>query len=287
MEKIIMKINTIIELEELLATEEYKFEMPKKNYIKAFEQCNTWTNPEAFKIWDIMISEKGYPPTLAEYTERMFKATKDFWYADGKDGRMSTALYSNGGMQYTYLEWNEGIEVAVRNRLARMYRSFIAEYSAQILIAEQFPESIIMASNEIDLVVGVDLAVMNKTYDTSFLVHVTKSNRWTEKNIKRKSIKKTWLKDKNGKRHWYQRSWNASHTIFAYTEYDSEHTKVVNGHMVFRDEYIYERVMEAMANGNQTYKSNEMMTFHNWLKRNNLKEYGIKDMIIFKHGKIM
>lgn len=282
-----MKIKTIIELRQLLNGWDYDFEMPDYKYIREFEKCNRWTHPDTLTLWDDILQETGYPPAPKDYLEQAFELTREFWHWDSDAGRISSKSYSGGQMQITYIAWTDDIEIAIKNRLARMYRSFMAEYSAQVILVDLFPDSVIMASSELDLVVGVDLAVLNKKHDSSFLVHVTKQTEWTESNIRNKAMKKMWLKDVGGRKHYYQREWNASHVVFGYTEEESDSTENINGHLIFRPDYVNDTALEAMAYGEQTYNDNEMVDFNNWLKKNHIKEHGARDMIVFKFGKFM
>lgn len=280
-------MNTIKDFEELISKPEYRFKMPENVYKRKFELCNHWTDPKIFDLWDNLTEKNGRIPTPEEYIEEGFEITRKHWFKRSVVGAYNTIIYTKGKKEAITLYWTEDKQKAIRWRLGKMYASFIAEESALISVAEVFPDSLVLTSKELDIVAGIDVAVVDRNRNKSIYIHVAKDNQWTEANIKTKAGKRMWLRDKNGRKQYHQRQWNSAHTVFGYTDYESNSTKNINGHLVFRKEYIEQQGLNAMNNSSQTFLNNELVSFDNWLREKYIDEEGVCSMITYKFGELV
>lgn len=219
MQKQLLSIN---ELEELLSREEYRFESPERCYVKKFEETNKWTDNKVLELFDTIIEETGLPPTPSEYMERAFQLTRDYWFLDSTKGRISNSKYRNGVWQIEYLHWSEDMVKAIKWRLGRMYQSLMAEYSAVCIVHTLKPKAWLLSSSQLDLALGVDLVVMDKSDNKTVYVHVTKNTGWSFEALRDKGTKTVWLKNINNKKVYWQRRFTDSHVVFVYDVEDTE-----------------------------------------------------------------
>lgn len=277
------RIMTIDGLKELLSTSEYKYEAPERHYIKEFERLNNWTSKDVLSLWDKHIEEVGVPPTPEYYIEEGVRLTKEHWFKDSEKGRLGVYRWDSywSSWSVTYIPWRDEFEKAIRWRLSRMYESFMAEYSALAIIGKYYPFSFVYASNDMDLIMGVDIAVVEN--DKVIYLHVTKNSQWAEQSLAEKAEKSTYAKSITGKKIWWKRRWTDSHAPLFYDLFDSETTKSVNGHHIFREEYIQEVIDSKLFENNiDNYKSgpSELADFHDFLTANRIHELGVESMVV-------
>lgn len=279
MERKIMKRDAFIEL---LNTEEYRYEAPEKHYVREFEQLNRWTSDEALNLWDEHVERVGVPPTAEYYIEECLRLTKEHWFKDSEKGRLAVYKWDSywSSWNVTYIPWKDEFEQGIRYRLSRMYESFMAEYSALAIIGKYYPFSQVFASQDMDLVLGVDMVVVED--DKVVYLHVTKNSKWAGQNLQRKAEKSMYMKNVTGKKYWWERKWTESHEPLLYDLFDSDTTESVNGHHIFREDYIQEVIDNKLSQDIDGYKcgTSELADFHRFLKNNWIHEHGIKDMIV-------
>lgn len=267
---------------ELLNTEEYKYEAPKKTYIREFEQLNRWTSDEVLNLWDEHIERVGVPPTAEYYIEEGLRLTKEHWFKDSEKGRLAVYKWDSywGSWNITYIPWRDEFEEGIRWRLSRMYESFMAEYSALVIIGECYPFSLVFASHDMDLVLGVDMVVVED--DKVIYLHVTKNSEWAWQNLQNKAEKSMYMKNVAGKKYWWKRRWTESHEPLFYDLFDSDTTQYVNGYCIFREEYVQEVIDNKLSQDIDDYKcgTSELADFHRFLKDNWIYEHGIASMLV-------
>ena len=268
------------ELVELLQQDEYAYTSPERLYIRDFEYHNTWTTPEVLELWDTMTDTLGYPPNPTDYIMTGLKLTMEYWYKDSDQGLLPKYTMTNRGWETTYLQWSPNIEQAIMWRLGRMYESFMAEYSLVSLLKTLYPDFLLVGSNKMDLVMGVDLAVASKEHNKTFYIHVTKDSEWALTNIKKKADKRMWLKDKNNLKQYWQRRYTESHIPFLYDKYESTKSTNINGHYTFKEDYIIQMVEHMLEQATDTYTDSELIDFHNYLLHYDLHQGGIADMAL-------
>ena len=279
MERKIMKRDAFIEL---LNTEEYRYKAPEKHYIREFEQLNRWTSDEALNLWDEHIERVGVPPTAEYYIEEGLRLTKEHWFRDSEKGRLAVYKWDSywSSWNITYIPWKDEFEEGIRYRLSRMYESFMAEYSALAIIGKHYPFSQVFASHDMDLVLGVDMVVVED--DKVVYLHVTKNSEWAEQNLQSKSEKSIHMKNVSGKKCWWKRRWTESHEPLFYDLFESDTTESVNGHHIFREDYVQEVIDYKLTLDIDTYKcgTSELADFHRYLKENWIQEHGIASMFV-------
>lgn len=276
--------NTILSIEELtrlLQTEEYRFELPKRHYIKEFEDYNGWTCKRTLNLWENTLDKTGVPPTPNEYIEEGLRLTKKFWFKNSDEGRLAKHTMLSRSWVTTYLTWSEDIEKAVKWRLGRMYTSHMAEYSVLSIIHTDFPTVTLLSSSEIDLVLGVDIVTINNMTKKIAYIHITKDGKYAEAGIKRKGQKIVYLKSKNGKKHYWNRQLTDSHLVLLYDSFKSDKTTIVNGHCLFAREFIVKKLASKFEEDiDLSTEENELQKFHAYLVGNKINKGGIKKMIV-------
>lgn len=279
MERKIMKRDAFIEL---LNKEEYRYEAPEKTYIRELEQLNRWTSDEVLNLWDDHIEREGVPPTPDYYIEEGLRLTKEYWFKDSEKGRLAVYKWDSywGSWNITYIPWKDEFEEGIRYRLSRMYESFMAEYSALAIIGKYYPFSLVFADKAMDLVLGVDIVVVEN--DKVIYLHVTKNSEWAWQNLQRKSEKSIQMKNVTGKKYLWKRRWTESHETLFYDLFDSDTTQYVNGHCIFREDYVQEVIDNKLSQDIDDYKcrTSELADFHRFLKDNWIQEHGIENMIV-------
>lgn len=270
------------QLKELVLRPEYTYKEVERHHIPEFEKFNKWAPQEVYNLFDIMTkANEGIPPTPEEYLDTAVQKTKEFWYKDSDEGRLTKWTMGPHGWESTYLTWSEGMEKAVRWRLSRMYQSMMSELSALSTIHELLPDAYLFTSKDIDLVLGVDIVIALKTSNIILYTHVAKDSSWVEQNLTKKANRSVPAFSKHNTKHIWNRRWSNSHMVFRYDLFDSVKTEMVNGHALFKEEYVREVLTNKLQEDNLDHVQgqSEFSDFHNFLTNFNINQEGIVSMV--------
>ena len=165
-----------------------------------------------------------------------------------------------------------------------MYQSMMSEFSALTVIHEVLPDAFLFTSKDIDLVLGVDIVIALKTSNTILYTHVVKESSWADHNLKEKAKKSVPVFSQHNTKHIWKRRWTNSHLALRYDQHESERTTIINGHSLFREEYVREMLTKKFQEGNLDTVTgvSEFSEFHNFLKDFNIHNEGISNMVTHK-----
>uniref|UniRef100_UPI00054DCDE9 hypothetical protein n=1 Tax=Bacillus sp. UNC41MFS5 TaxID=1449046 RepID=UPI00054DCDE9 len=175
-------------------------------------------------------------------------------------------------------KWEEKLEKAIVQRLARSYPSHMVEYSTILQLKSNYPNYKVGANDYLDGIMAVDIVVGAENQDKVVYVHVTSASAYSDKWLKVKEDRKGVGIDKDGKKHYYQRNFKKGHVHFAFDKVDSKTTDVINGIPVFKDSYIQEKLEVAfmLAPSMDSWKKKEQLCqLHKWLKDNGIDKNGL------------
>lgn len=266
------------ELESVLSGEEYKREEIEHIHINEFETWSKWTTLEVLNLFDDMMID-GVPPTQKDYIEKGTELTKEYWFSQNEKGIVTKYVRDQGRMRSIYLTWDERIEQNVRYRLSRMYDSFLVEYSLLCALKEREGTKL-LASEQIDLTLGVDVVAVDTDTKSVVYGHVVKDSRWADRNIRNKAKKKSWLRRRNGHKFYWQRRFNKNHVVLKYDDCESSKMNCINGNVIFDKDYIISEFEELFEKSTDSLMLGELKEFHDWLQDNKLFNGGVTKMMI-------
>lgn len=224
---------TAASIEELLELPEYaaieKVELPKlsksqKREVDSVEKQASFS-PALGSTFELLLETLERLPTQKEFAEKATEQSKECWQ------------HSNSGQK-----WTEVMNIAVYNRHLRSYSSHVVELHTLLSIRELFPEWNVYCSNELDLLMGVDLVI--ETEKKRLYVHVFKNSKMGFVSFQRKQFRGG-KRNSHGKFIKYQRDFSGDKSL----QYDwnrnqqSESTQFINGNPLLRQEYLETHLM--------------------------------------------
>ena len=90
------------------------------------------------------------------------------------------------------------------------------------------------------------------------------------------------MKNVTGRKYLWERRWTESHEPLFYDLFDSDTTQYVNGHCIFREDYVQEVIDNKLSQDIDGYNcgTSELADFHRFLKDNWIQEHGVENMIV-------
>ena len=275
------KQETLETILELLETPEFRAtEYPKEAYPE-FEKCNYFG--DVHLVFDDLVEGLDRIPSQTEFVAEGFKVVKAYFRAKGGKISFWSKDFRTGAWSTTFIPWSDRLEKALKHRLSRTYRIHLVEYSALVSIHQLFPECWTATDGKLDLVMGIDIVLGDSKAKELIYFHVTENSYWG-KMWKTKDKRDGYLTNANDKKIWWERDFSQGHIGLLYDLEDSETTKVVNGNVVFKKEYLKSVIDDAFIFGDTEplNRDCQLFKFHNFLIGNGLSEYGIKYMFNLK-----
>lgn len=159
-------------------------------------------------------------PTQKQFDQYCLQLAEQFWSEAMPEG---TA-------------WNSGIAKAVTNRNYRCWLAQINELHCSLLLQELFPRWNVYNSNDIDLLMGVDLIV--ETEKKRLYLHIFKDSQYSFIAFRKKE-QRGGRKDQNGKFHRFQRDFTGDKALmYAAMDVETESTKFINGIPLFKANWL-------------------------------------------------
>lgn len=181
---------------------------------------------EMASMFETLASQLGRIPTETEFNAACTKLVKAFWLKEKPDG----------------IVWGETVEATVINRNIRCYMAQINELHCLLLLRELFPEWKIVSSDDLDLLMGVDIIV--ETKNKRLYLHLFKNSKFSFLAFRKKE-KRGGRKDGDGKFQRYQRDFSGDKTLMYEGRADSssETTKFINGIPLFKAEWLESQLL--------------------------------------------
>lgn len=238
---------TIQELETLLASPEYKQKQYDIHTHPHFERLNEYGGIAT--LFDDMCDQLGRLPSQSEYIAAgLLRAESYFSPRKGKKPDV-TKYWGKNDMYSATFNWNDlELQKAVKKRLSRSYPSYLAEYTTIIQLKQLYPTFQIGSNGYLDRTAGVDIVVASPYSDRLVYIHVTSSSQQSKDTLNEKKTRWGMAKDKNGKKHWFERNFNKGHIHLAFSKFDeTDSTRIINGNPIFKPEHLQMVIDSAMS----------------------------------------
>lgn len=263
---------------------------------KEFQALNTL--PIAH-IFDEMTAKLGKMPTQKDYIVECIQAARPFF-----DERADTAISIGRNKKHQFGAWkeNELLIKALKGRSASTYLSKSVEYTALIQLQSLLknpahaaifgPEDYVISHEYLDLIQGVDMALVLKKQNIVIYFHVIKNSKNAEMY---REIK--W--NRGGYYHQnkylpYDRKVHLEKTIdshidlkFDTNKKNSVTTDLINGMPLLKEEYLLQVIKQAIDNKDKlkldtaaTDTNLELNQLHNWLPETSINKRGLETIFI-------
>lgn len=266
----IIDFMTIEELRELLESKEYKYRVAKKVNYSAFEQLRSYGKGIA-TLFDDLIEDLGRIPTQDEFIRAGLVRCQEFFTDVSKVKNDGSRWFKINGESWFQANWwkDKKLRLACAERLSRTYPSKIVEVATQIQMRDLFPEVEVVINDDLDFILGVDLAVIDVEADKTIYFHISSYNgrNW----IKTKALRGGTCIDRNGKKNIFKRDFSKGHEALLYTLEESETTEIINGNPIFKESYLEDMMyicfdMEVLKNVDSAEKPSQIANLVNWVK---------------------
>ena len=211
------------DLMNLIQEERYaNLDLPARTNYPEFEALNRFGDMP--NIWDDLTEEYGRIPTPREYgTETMTRAFKFFTTDTNPDGTKTLYCRPMRGEHYYHdFEWGERLARSVAIRQMRSYQSYLVEDLLIGWLLEHKGHEVRVGVHEnVDKVMGVDLAVHFKEPDYIMYVHITTKNQMDNLGNKEK-------RNQKNLRGYFKRDFT-NHVVLGYEREVTKFTDKVNG----------------------------------------------------------
>lgn len=156
---------------------------------------------------------------------------------------------------------------AIENRVARSYTSYILEEQVSEFLESYDVKQV--KNTHVDVLFGSDITFVDR--DAIYYVHITKDNAWSKDLVKRKGNTSPYITFKGKKRYW-KRNWKKGHHVLTYGDRFDDRMTVVNGNLLFKEEYLREYFDDLMyfSNNYDTRIGSELESFYKFLKLNQM-----------------
>lgn len=255
------------ELMNLIQEERYaSLDLPTQTKFPEFEGINNYG--DVTTLWDELKEELGRIPTQKEYgKEALARAEYFFNTFTNSDGSKTiyTRPYNQPGHPYKF-RWSRRLARSVLIREMRCYQSYLVEDVLVSWLLEHKGHEIRVGVHEnMDKVMGVDLAVHFKEYDYIMYVHVTTKSQMFNLGGKEKRNQK----NANG---YFERDFT-NHVVLGYERVETEVTDKVNG-LYIPNQYKLELFYNDMRikAGKLSEKSKKDSSLQESLESNSLHE---------------
>ncbi|MCD4839745.1 hypothetical protein LRS37_12885 [Neobacillus sedimentimangrovi] len=267
---------TIEQYKQLISQPEYQMvQYPWVGY-EEFEQLSSYGN--LAHLFEELTEQLGRVPTQTEYINEGLARSKAFFIGKAKpngDRWLPIQKDKNGKvLKWHNFKWDERLEKAIVQRIARSYPSHMVEYSTILLLKSYFPQYKIGANDYLDGVMGVDIVVGSEQHDKVAYIHITSASSYSDHWLKKKEDRKGVIYQ-NGVRHEYTRNFKKGHIHLSFSLYESESTEIINSIPLLKISHI-QQVLETafmLAPYMDTWKKKEQLCqLHHWLKDKGIEQ---------------
>lgn len=223
---------TVDKLEETIARPEYAlteaFRIEGSRNRKTVDEIEKVTGfgNHLSNMFETLTDSIGRIPTQAEFNAACMEVLKEFWEVEDPVG----------------IPWCGVVEQALSNRNFRTYLAQMNELHCLLLLKEMFPEWDVYSSDDLDLLMGVDIVV--ETDKKRIYLHLLKNSGHSFKYLKKKGIRGG-RKDSQGVFKRYKRDFTGDKLL----AYDSNFgvntgvTRHVNGIPLYRREWLENQLL--------------------------------------------
>lgn len=228
------------------------------NSVQATVEKTTGFGMSLGNAFEEQSAQLGRIPTQAEFDDYCMPTAKQFWL-DSKAQELG---------------WSSLVATAISNRNKRTWISQVAELHVALLIQELFPKWKVFRSDDLDLLLGVDIVV--ETNKKRLYFHVLKNSTYSYAAFRKKE-KRGGTKDAKGKFHKFQRNFSGD-KVLAYSsqrDISSECTEYLNGIPLFKAEWLHTQLLffnKFAQIGEPLGSSNKLAYLENFLDNLNKQE---------------
>lgn len=226
-----LSVKTVAQLEKLLQSPQYAavqrldYETKAERKAAATVERVTGFGTNMANAFEVLSEQLQTIPTQEQFNDYCLQLAEQFWAESSPEGT----------------SWNHSIEKAVTNRNYRCWIAQINELHCSLLIQELFPYWTVVNSNDIDLLMGVDLIV--ETEQKRLYLHIFKDSKYSFLAFRKKE-QRGGRKDCNGIFHKYARDFTGDKALmYSARNVDTESTKFVNGIPLFKGEWLENQLL--------------------------------------------
>lgn len=181
---------------------------------------------EFASVFESLTEQFGRIPTLQEFNDASMVIVKQFWIKEKPEG----------------IVWSEAVAQGATNRNRRTYMAQINELHCVLLIKELFPDWTVSTSEDLDVLMGVDIVV--ETDKKRLYFHLFKNSRYGFLAFRKKE-KRGGRKNRNKKFIKYNRDFSGDKTLMyeGRTNVLSGTTKFINGIPLFEREWLESQLL--------------------------------------------
>jgi hypothetical protein len=277
-------------LDYAMSTKEYRemisqpaFEMKQYEWVgyDEFEQLVSFG--KLANLFEELADKYGRVPTQTEYVNEGLAISKAFFVGKSKpngDRWLPIQKDKQGKvLKWHNFKWEDRLEQAIKQRLARSYPSHMVEYSTILQLKEKYPEFKVGANDYLDGIMAVDIVVGSEKHNKVLYVHVTSASDYSNHWLKKKEDRKGVGFSKDGSKHYYTRNFKKGHVHLAFSRTEeTASTEFVNGIPIFKDSHIQSVIEMAFLlapHMDSWEKQEQLMQLHNWLKDNHIDDAGL------------
>lgn len=252
-----------MEIKELLHTEEFKRVDVGRYIDEYFEGLFDYN---VIDLFDTLKKEFGRIPSQQEYIERGLMRAEGFF--KGQPTRWCG--YNLGRHTFT---WDEDLIRAVKGRLDNAYNSYVVEEQVEEFIRDNYDvKTATKYRKYLDTNFGSDVTILSG--EKIYYIHVVKESKSSRNHLKDKATRKSYIPNKFGRKCYWYRNWNkvhhGHHALF-FDKENTEQTEIINGVVVFRDDYLTE-YFDNLFSGDKydVMGESELEEFYKFLRKSKL-----------------
>ena len=176
---------------------------------------------EMTNAFETLMRQYGRIPTQKEFHVHCQKIAEDFWIENQPNG----------------IAFSDVVSSTITNRNLRTYLSQVNEIHCLLLLKELFPQWGVYSSDDLDLLMGVDILV--ETEYKRLYLHLFKNSQYSFRAFRRKQYRGG-MKNAEGKFIRYTRSFDGDKVLMyeGSAKSSSATTKFINGVPLFRKEWL-------------------------------------------------
>lgn len=177
-------------------------------------------------MFEQLITELDRLPTQSEFNTACLNEVKKFWSRDNPEG----------------IKWDETVESTIINRNLRTYIAQVNELHCLLLLKELFPQWKVVASEDLDILMGVDIVV--ETEHKRLYLHIFKNSQYSFLAFRKKE-RRGGRKNRKGKFIKLRRDFSKDKTLMyeGRQASSSDTTKFVNGIPLFKADWLKSQLL--------------------------------------------
>ncbi|MBF4500223.1 hypothetical protein IRY55_02510 [Savagea sp. SN6] len=225
-------------------------------------------------IWDrLMERNNGEMPSQKEFVQECLVDSKEFFFKKmNSNGERWLMPYFDGQKQWYAFCWNERLIRAIIARAARSYPSFVAEYTAKLMIEYTYPKFKIIENNYLDRMLGSDITIVTPDNKVIYL-HVMRDSYYSRHYFINKSgtTGKLWH---NGVCNEFDRDFNEAHAQLFYDTNNNKYNLIINDCVFITQAYIKE-VIDNVIDSAEPLADSQLLRLDQWLIDTGIDKNGV------------